>query len=80
MDTWAVGVIFFEMLIGKPPFDANNRKELHNQIMIGNIKFCTKGISKQAIEVFKNCFVHDYKERATTAGLLNLDFFKYDAL
>ena len=80
VDTWAVGVIFYEMLIGKPPFDAKNREELHNQILNGNIKFCTKGISKQAIEVFKNCFVYEYKERATAADLLNLEFFKYDAV
>jgi len=32
-DIWAIGVIFYEMLVGKPPFYANSIRELKEQVL-----------------------------------------------
>ncbi|KAJ1447652.1 kinase-like domain-containing protein [Pelagophyceae sp. CCMP2097] len=52
VDFWSLGVLIFEMLVGRAPFAAPSTKELHRKILSEKIKFPTF-VNSGAINVLK---------------------------
>lgn len=39
LDNWAIGVLAYEFLVGKPPFETNSQVQKLNSIKKGDVKF-----------------------------------------
>lgn len=46
VDWWALGVLMYEMMVGQPPFEADNEEDLFEAILNENILFPDKGSDK----------------------------------
>ena len=61
VDWWALGVLFFEMLVGVPPFYSQHQREMYQKILSASVLYPTS-VSPSA--------------KAVIAGLLNRDAYK----
>ena len=78
VDIWSLGTIFYQLLIGKTPFDSNNMSELVEKIKKGDYYIPTV-LSKEAIS-FLNCMMrYDLKERLSIDILYNHEFLRKNA-
>ena len=73
VDIWSIGIICYQMLIGNPPFIANNIKETADKIKEGNIKIPTN-LSKEVISFLNNILQYDAHKRLTAEILSELEF------
>jgi len=73
-DMWAVGVILYVVLSGRPPFYSSNQKKLFKIIMSGKFYFEPANewehISDAAKDLIRNLLVVDPKKRFTAAQVL----------
>lgn len=53
VDWWAVGVLLYEMLVGYPPFFADNPFSLYQKILKGSVKFPLNSVSSVAQAAIK---------------------------
>ena len=75
VDIWSLGTICYELLIGKPPFDAVSMNELLEKIKKGDF-YIPIIISKEAIS-FLNCMMrYDLKDRLSIDILYNHEFLR----
>ena len=75
VDIWSLGIIFYELLIGKPPFEAVSMNELLEKIKKGDF-YIPIIISKEAIS-FLNCMMrYDLKDRLSIDILYNHEFLR----
>eukprot|EP00466_Bigelowiella_natans_P019627 jgi/Bigna1/44148/e_gw1.89.34.1 len=79
-DMWAVGVILYVVLSGRPPFYSSNQKKLFKIIMSGKFYFEPvnewEHISDAAKDLIRNLLVVDPKKRFTAAQVLTYSNFK----
>ena len=80
-DIWALGVILYIILCGKPPFYSKNEDELKEKII--NIEYSFnheefKNVSKEAMNVISKIFVTEDK-RPTASELLQCEWLKSKA-
>ena len=76
-DIWSLGIICYELLIGKNPFDSNIMNELVNKINKGEYSIPIT-LSKEAIS-FINCMIKFYpQKRLNVDELYNHDFLRKD--
>ena len=75
LDIWSLGIIFYELLIGKNPFDACSMDELLEMVIKGDF-YIPITISKEAIS-FLNCMMrYDLKDRLSIDILYNHEFLR----
>ena len=76
VDIWAVGIIIFTLLVGKPPFETRDVKTTYGKIKAADYSFpehCK--ISKVAKNLIKKILVVDPKSRPSLKDILLDDFF-----
>ncbi len=76
VDIWAVGVIIYILLIGKPPFETREVKITYNKIKKADFSFpVTSKISLAAKNIIKRILVVDPKKRPSLNSILEDEFF-----
>ena len=76
VDTWAVGIIIYTLLCGKPPFETRDVKTTYGKIKAADYSFpehCK--ISKAAKNLIQKILVVDPKSRPSLKDILLDDFF-----
>jgi calcium-dependent protein kinase len=69
---WSLGVIFFMMLTGKPPFRGKNDDEIYDCVMIGEYQWPIEiQVSEQAKDLVAKLLTRDHTKRMTAAEALN---------
>jgi polo-like kinase 1 len=75
VDIWAVGVIIYTLLIGKPPFETRDVKTTYSKIKKGEFSFpVTSKISLAAKNLIKKILIVDPKRRPTLNDILSDEF------
>ena len=76
VDIWAIGVIIYTLLIGKPPFETREVKTSYNKIKKADFSFpITSKISIPARNIIKKILIVDPKKRPTLNDILTDEFF-----
>ena len=81
-DWWAVGILLFEMLVGRTPFVGNNRAKTRDNIARGKLTL-PNWVSYDAQQLIKKLLSRTVSKRPTFAQLKAHDFFvgiDWDAL
>ena len=80
VDIWAIGIIIYTLIIGKPPFETNDIKQTYKFIkgVIFKIPDDAK-ISYPAAKLIKKILVREPKDRPSFEELLMDDFFNQGA-
>ena len=76
-DIWSIGTICYEMLIGKPAFDAEDMDDLVNKVEEGNYSIPTS-MSREVVSFLNGMLQYDGKRRLTAAQLSRHDFLNKD--
>ncbi|KAF9926545.1 hypothetical protein FBU30_003872 [Linnemannia zychae] len=72
VDWWAVGIIFYECIYNRRPFQTENIPELRRAIANQTIEYPPqKGVSQDCIEVIQGFLTRDPNERLGTCGGMN---------
>ncbi|KAG0265490.1 hypothetical protein BGZ95_003304, partial [Linnemannia exigua] len=84
VDWWAVGIVFYECIYNKRPFQTENIPELRRAIMNQTIEYPhQKGVSQDCIEVIQGFLTRDPNERLGTrggmSGIRRQPFFQMEA-
>ena len=76
VDIWAVGVIIYTLLVGKPPFETRDVKTTYNKIKRADFSFpVTSKISLTAKNLIKKILNPDHKKRPSLNDILSDEFF-----
>mmetsp|Transcript_42201 Transcript_42201/g.112865 ORF Transcript_42201/g.112865 Transcript_42201/m.112865 type:complete len:379 (+) Transcript_42201:319-1455(+) len=62
VDWWATGILIFEMLVGYPPFEADDRLNLYQMILRCEINF-PRHVKKEARELISGLVTNDLSRR-----------------
>ncbi len=69
VDIWALGVLAYEFLVGKPPFEDANRKVTYQKIQAAEVVF-PEYLSKQAVSLIRGMLQKDPKKRMSLDEVL----------
>ena len=75
-DIWALGVLIYEMMTFKMPFNANSLPSLSLKIIRGYYQAPPTSYSKDLIDLVKRCLNLDPKKRPSAENILKLPFIK----
>ena len=78
VDTWAVGVITYTMLVGRPPFQSKNSKATWNKIKKNQYSFPENiYMSRESKNFIASLLKLNPKERLTLDEIMKHEFFAY---
>ncbi|XP_073233742.1 aurora kinase C-like [Porites lutea] len=69
VDLWSLGVLCYEFLVGKPPFEAEGHQETYRRISRVDLKF-PDHVSEGARDLISRLLVHDPRKRLPLSGVL----------
>merc|ERR1719163_1766716 len=69
VDVWGLGVLLYEFLMGKPPFEDNDEKATYKKIKVCNPQF-PRYLSSEAKDLISRMLSKDAKDRPTLAEVL----------
>jgi serine/threonine protein kinase len=81
VDSWAIGIVIFVLLVGYPPFLEENQTVLFDKIRTGDWTFYERDwskISKDAKNLIRGLLVVDPKERWSVQEALRCEWIKQD--
>lgn len=70
VDLWSLGVLGYEFVVGKPPFESNTYDETYRKISKAIVKFPTH-VSEGAQDLIKKLLVVNPNDRLDLDGVLN---------
>lgn len=77
VDIWAIGIMMYALLIGKPPFQAKDVQVIYERIKKSEYSFPEdKPISQEAKELITDLLSLNPLQRPTVNEILNYDWFK----
>ena len=75
-DIWALGVLLYEMMTFKMPFNANSLPALSLKILRGIYQCPSSYYSKDLINLVKQCLTIEPKRRPSAEMILKMNFIK----
>jgi len=63
VDVWSLGVLCYEFLFGKPPFEAEGHNETYKRISRVDLAFPNTGVSAEARDLISRLLQKDPKKR-----------------
>ena len=75
MDLWSLGVLTFEFLVGKPPFEAESNNETYKRITKVDIKFPTH-VSTEAKDMISRLLRKVPSQRLSLAEVMDRPWIK----
>jgi serine/threonine protein kinase len=69
VDTWGLGVLAYEFLVGKPPFEDTSKKNTYKKIQSVQVEF-PPFLSKQAVSLIRGLLRKDPKHRMSLDEVL----------
>lgn len=77
VDIWAIGIMMYALLVGKPPFQAKDVQVIYDRIKKSEYSFpADKPISEEAKVLIKDILSLNPLNRPTINEILNYDWFK----
>ncbi|CAL4061024.1 unnamed protein product, partial [Meganyctiphanes norvegica] len=70
VDLWSLGVLCFEFLCGKPPFEAESNQDTYKRICRVDLRFPSH-VSEGARDIIVKLLRHNPRERLTLEGTIN---------
>jgi serine/threonine protein kinase len=78
VDLWSLGVLCYEFLVGKPPFDAKQAKETYRKITRVELTF-PEYVSMEARDLISKLLVKDANKRLSLEGVLQHKWIRENA-
>ncbi|CAI2387118.1 unnamed protein product [Moneuplotes crassus] len=76
VDIWSLGTLMFELLVGRPPFSADNCKELKKQVNNGQYTIPDRiKLSPECLDLIDKLLKFSPEERISHQEILTHDFF-----
>jgi len=75
VDNWGLGVLLYEFLVGKPPFEDNSEKGTYNKIKKSNVSF-PPNITVEAKDLIQQLLHKNPNERVTLQEVLEHPWIK----